>query len=178
VSKTNNDTPGAKPLLILGVVAALLLVGLIYYTQRGPAPTYDPNNPPDVKAEKAESKYQATFYKDGNLVTEERTLATGEDAVVMSVNDALASIPAVAPESRLVETTREGDTLELKFTSNFTQTYGTDDESNVIKAIMKAVDANSTAEMVVFLTVNGQAIETLGSIDLVGPQSVRDWIGG
>ncbi|MEO7454508.1 MAG: hypothetical protein ABIV13_07070, partial [Fimbriimonadales bacterium] len=137
MSKTNKDTPGFKPLLILGVVAAMLLVGLIYYTQRGPSPTYDPNSPPDVKAETAEQKYQATFYRDGKLVTEERKLAEGEDAVVQSVNDALASIPAVAPESRLVETSRDGDTLALKFTSNFTQTYGTDDESNVIQAIMK-----------------------------------------
>jgi hypothetical protein len=178
VSRTSGDTPGAKPLVILGIVAALLLGGLIWYTQRGPSPTYDPQNPPDIKAERTERKYVATFYRDGQLVSEERTLTEGQDAVVESVNSALASIPAVAPEARLVETQREGDTLALRFTSNFTQTYGTDDESNVITAVMKAVSLNSDADMVVFEIVDGKPIETLGSIDLVGPQSVRDWIGG
>jgi hypothetical protein len=43
---------------------------------------------------------------------------------------------------------------------------------------MKAVSLNSDAETVVFETVNGDQIETLGSGDLVGPQSVRVWTGG
>ena len=43
---------------------------------------------------------------------------------------------------------------------------------------MKAVDVNSDADTVEFETINGQQIETLGSVDLVGPQSIRDWIGG
>lgn len=178
MGKTNRDTPGPAPLIIMGVIAALLLGGLYYYTQRGPSPKYDPVNPPDVNSERTETKYRATFYRDGELVTEERTLAPGSNAVVESVNDALSSIPAVAPEARLVEAVREGRNLVLRFTSNFTQTYGTDDESNVIQAIMKAVDVNSDADTVEFETINGQQIETLGSVDLVGPQSIRDWIGG
>ena len=178
MSRTNGDTPGAKPLIILGVIAALLLGGLIWYTQRGPSPKYDPLDPPDVKAERADAKYMATFYKDGQLVTEERTLAEGEDPVVLGVNSALESIPAVPPEARLVETAKEGNTVVLRFTSSFTQTYGTDDESNVITAIMKAVSVNSTADTVEMETMDGRPIETLGSIDLVGPQSIRDWIGG
>ena len=77
-----------------------------------------------------------------------------------------------------METAKEGNTLVLRFTSSFTQTYGTDDESNVITAIMKAVSVNSTADTVEMETMDGRPIETLGSIDLVGPQSIRDWIGG
>lgn len=179
MSRIKNDTPGPKPLIILGVMAAVILGGLIYYTQFGPSPKYDPLNPPDVAADRdPKPTYQAAFYKDGKLVVEAREINPGQDPVVESVNGALDSIPAVAPEARLVETSRSGDTLTLKFTSNFTQTYGTDDESNVIQAVMKAVDLNSDAESVVFETVNGQPIETLGSADLVGPQSIRDWIGG
>ena len=178
MSKTKGDTPGAKPLVILGVVAALLLGGLIWYTQRGPSPKYDPLDPPDIKAERQDKKYVATFYKDGKLTSEERTLAEGDDPVVEGVNAALASIPAVPPEARLQETAREGNKMVLRFSNTFTQTYGTDDESNVINAIMKAVSLNSDVDTVEFETMDGHAVETLGSIDLVGPQSIRDWIGG
>jgi hypothetical protein len=180
VSKTKKDTPGPGILVILGVVAALLLGGLIYYTQRGPSPTYDPQKPPDVNAEKNGEKvsYDAAVFKGGKLVVEKRQADAGADLVVESVNAALESISAVPPEARLVETKMDGEVLKLRFTSSFNQTYGTDDESNVIKGIMKAVDLNSDVKTVELETVNGQPIEPLGNSDLVGPQSVRDWIGG
>jgi hypothetical protein len=182
--KTSKDTPGFGPLTILGVIAALVLAGLIYYAKFGPSPTYDPKNPPDVNAEKGNGEkemgvtYDAAVYRNGKLVIEKRTAPAGTDPVVASVNSVLESIPAVPPEARLQETKRDGDTMKLKFTSNFTQTYGNDDESNVITGVMKAVSANSDVKFVVFETVNGSPIETLGNADLVGPQSVRDWIGG
>ncbi|MDQ2986250.1 MAG: hypothetical protein M3R13_05950 [Armatimonadota bacterium] len=180
MSKNNRrETPGAAPLLVLGAIALALLVGLIYYVQRGPGPRYNPQSPPDVQAEKnKEITYQATVYRDGKLVVEKGTAPSGSDPVVESVNGVLESIPAVPPEARLSETERNGSTLTLKFTSNFDQTYGTDDESNVISGIMKAVDLNSDADTVVFETVTGKPIESLGSVDITGPQSIRDWIGG
>lgn len=177
---SKRDTPSATPLVILGVIALAVFLGLVYYVRSGPSPKYDRNNPPDVQAEKNGDAvgYTAAVWKDGKLVQEERTAPKGTDIVVASVNDALASIPAVQPEAKLVETEQDGKNLKLKFTTNFIQTYGTDDERDILTAIMKAVSLNSDAESVVFETVNGEQIETLGSGDLVGPQSVRSWTGG
>lgn len=177
---SKRDTPSATPLIILGVIALAVFVGLVYYVRSGPTPRYDPANPPDVQAEQNGDAvgYTAAVWKDGKLVEEERTAPKGTDIVVASVNAALESIPAVQPEARLVESEKDGKNLKLKFTSNFNQTYGTDDERNIVTAIMKAVSLNSDTETVVFETVNGEQIETLGSGDLVGPQSVRAWTGG
>lgn len=177
---SKRDTPSATPLVILGLVALAVFLGLVYYVRSGPSPKYDRNNPPDVQAQQNGDAvgYTAAVWKDGKLVQEERTAPKGTDIVVAAVNDALGSISAVQPEARLVETEREGDNLKLKFTTNFNQTYGSDDERNILTAIMKAVSLNSDAENVVFETVNGDQIQTLGSGDLVGPQSVRVWTGG
>jgi hypothetical protein len=177
---SKRDTPSATPLIILGLVALAVFIGLVYYVRSGPSPKYDPKNPPDVQAQQNGDAvgYTAAVWKEGKLVEEERTAPKGTDIVVASVNDALESITAVQPEARLMETEMEGKNLKLKFTSNFNQTYGTDDERNIMTAVMKAVSLNSDAETVVFETVNGDQIETLGSGDLVGPQSVRVWTGG
>jgi hypothetical protein len=177
---SKRDTPSATPLIILGVVALAVFLGLVYYVRSGPSPRYDSDNPPDIQAELNGDAvgYTAVVWKNGRLVEEERTAPKGTDIVVASVNSALESIPAVQPEARLEETERDGKNLKLKFTTNFNQTYGTDDERSIITAVMKAVSLNSDAENVVFETINGDQIETLGSGDLVGPQSVRTWTGG
>ena len=178
---SRRDTPGSRPLIVLAVVAAVVLGGLIFYVLRGPAPRYDRTNPPDMSAERppagAEISYTAAVFKNGKLTTEKRSAPKGSDPLVLAVNDSLESIPAVQPEARLVSAEKDGSNLKLKFTSNFNQTYGTDDEKNVLDALMKAVSLNSKAETVTLETVNGDPIETLGSVDLVGPQSIRDWIG-
>lgn len=178
MSRKSGDTPGALPLVLLSVVAVILLGGLIWYTQRGPSPRYDQENPPDVHGDQTETgvSYQALVYKDGQLVAEKKTAPVGSDPVVESVNSVLGSIPAVAPESRLLETKRDGDNLLLVFSTNFSQTYGTDDEAAVIKGVMAAVSKNSTAKTVTFELDNGVGIDTLGNVDLTGPLTVSDWL--
>jgi hypothetical protein len=179
---SKRDTPGPGPLIGLAAIAALVLGGLIFYVLRGPAPRYDRENPPKIGTQEPppenEITYTAAVFKDGKLTSVKRTAPEGSDPVVLAVNDSLESIPAVQPEARLVSAEPDGKNLKLKFTSNFNQTYGTDDEKNVLDALMKAVSMNSKAETVTLETVNGEPIETLGSADLVGPQSIRDWIGG
>ncbi|MGI8923386.1 MAG: GerMN domain-containing protein [Fimbriimonadales bacterium] len=177
--KTKKDTPGAGPLVVMGVLAAVVLGGLIYYVKFGPPADLAP--PVDgAKAGKNVRVNVPVARVDGadtTFNTESQELPPGTDVIEASVNGFLETIPAVQPEARLITVKYEGENAELQFSSNFRQTYGTDDESMIVQGIMKAVASNSKVKTVTF-TEGGKPIESLGSIDLTGPQSVQDWMGG
>lgn len=174
--KTKKDTPGSGPLVVLAVLAIIVAGGLFYYVKYGP--TKEPMSPKTGRPTSRKVEIpKATAGNDGaTFSSETRDLPEGTDAIEASVNGFLESVPAVQPEARLQAVKYEGDNAELEFSSNFNQTYGTDDESIIIKGIMKAVSANKPDVKTVTFLAGGKPIETLGSIDLEGPQNVHDWL--
>ena len=177
--KTKKDTPGAWPLIVMGVLAAVVLGGLVYYVKYGPPADLAPRTSGAQTGKKVRVNVPVAKVDgaDTTFNTESQELPPGTDVIEASVNGFLATIPAVQPEARLVEVKYEGDNAELRFSSNFRQTYGTDDESTILQGIMKAVASNSKVKTVTF-TEGGKPIENIGSIDLTGPQSIEEWIRG
>lgn len=175
--KTKKDTPGSGPLVVLAVLAIIVAGGLFYYVKYGP--TKQPTSPKDGRPTigRKVTIPKATAGNEGaTFSSETRDIPEGTDAIEASVNGFLESVPAVQPEARLQAVKYEGDNAELEFSSNFNQTYGTDDESIIIKGIMKAVSSNKPNVKTVTFLAGGKPIETLGSIDLEGPQNVHDWL--
>jgi lipoprotein-anchoring transpeptidase ErfK/SrfK len=177
MGKTKRDTPGAGPLIVLGVVAALILGVLIYYVKSSPIadlkPTAPDRNAPHVTVRIPVIKRAGP---DPRFDMEVRQMQAGADPVIESVNAFLEATHIVQPEARLVSAKVEGDNITLDFTTNFNQSYGTDDEAMLIKGIMRALNSNCRSKTATF-TAGGKPIETLGNIDITGPQKIRDWLG-
>ncbi|MBA3725423.1 MAG: GerMN domain-containing protein [Armatimonadetes bacterium] len=180
--KTKGDTPGAKPLLILAVIAALLFGGLIYYVKYGPTSKTKPDNPDVISLEKPPANEVTVTVPvaqgggpGGKFTTRTMKVPAGSDKIVASVNAFLEGTKIVQPEARLIDVKYAQGNAALNFSSNFNQTYGTDDEVTLVQGIMRAVKANSDAKTVTFLAAN-KPISTLGSIELDGPQSLKEWL--
>jgi hypothetical protein len=180
--KSKGDTPGAKPLLIMAVIAALIFGGLIYYVKYGPTSKTKPDNPDVVALEKPQAKEITITVPvpkgggpQGSFTNRTVKVPAGSDKVVASVNAFLEDTKIVQPEARLIDVKYDQGNAALNFSSNFNQTYGTDDEVTIVQGIMRAVKANSDVKTVTFLAAN-EPISTLGSIDLAGPQSLKEWL--
>lgn len=177
--KAKGDTPGAKPLIFLAVIAAMLFAALVYYVKYGPTSKIEPDNPAVVAKRPGQITIEVPVPKgggpQGTFDSRKINVPAGTDPVLASVNAFLEGSKIVQPEARLVEVKREQDNEVLNFSSNFNQTYGTDDEVTLIQGILRAVKANSDAKTVTFLA-GGKPMATLGSIDLSGPQSIKEWL--
>lgn len=179
MTRKTKDTPGAKPLIILALIAVILFAGLIYYVKYGPTAELKPidNAQPAAASDRVQVPVAVGGGPDAAFEMKTVDVPKGQDPVMFAVNHFLESLSFVQPEAKLLDVHYEGENVELVFSSNFRQTYGTDDEATIIKGILRAVQANSKAKTATFME-GGKPIETLGSTDLAGPQSIRDWTSG
>lgn len=179
MSRRSKDTPGAKPLIWMAVIAAAMFGGLFYYVKFGPTSKLTPLERTSTPAEtEVIVPVPGKGGQDDNFTTKSIKLPKGSDPIVASVNAYLDGLKFVQPEARLLEVKYDKGNAELRFSSNFRQFYGTDDEATIIKGIVRAVAANNSNIKTVTFTENGKPIDTLGQADLTGPQPVKDWISG
>ncbi len=163
---------------IVGVVAAVaVVVGLAYYVATGPPKDVrgHEDGGPGVGGPEAppvgEVKVSVPFEQGGKVEWREETKpATSKDPVVDAVNRFFVA-SNIAPDARLVKTTRDGANLRLDFSNLFTRGYGTDDEQVLLEGIFRAVRDNSDAETVEFFE-DGSPAQGLGNLELEGPQTV------
>jgi hypothetical protein len=159
----------------LAVVAIAILGFLIYYAKFGPQAEIKP----EPGTQGAGSMIQVPVAQGGGQDLKFGMTSVkaepGIDPAVTAVNAFLGSLPFVQPEARLLAITYERENAILQFSSNFRTTYGTDDEATLVKGVIKAVSMNSKVKSITF-TEGGRDLDTLGNIDLVGPQSVADWL--
>lgn len=167
------------PVAVLGVCAALV-GGLTYYVAAGPGRQVpDELKRPD-KAEQDKggptegvTVLKPKFEKDGSLGFDKRTHtpSPGQDPMVAAVNEYLKGVPAVPKDAQLLSAKVEGGIAMLNFNTAFASGYGTEDEQAIVNGVLASMAQFPGVSQVQFM-VDGKPLDSLGNIDLSGPQPV------
>jgi hypothetical protein len=112
-------------------------------------------------------------YVEDDLKFESETKAPPKsvDRKVYAVNSYLEGVAAVSSKARCKFCDVKDGLARLDFTTEFDQTYGSDDERTIVEGILTTMGQFEDVDTVQFL-VNGQPLETLGNIDLTETQRV------
>ena len=179
---TNKSKQSNKFPLILIAVGVLGVGALAGYAKFGPA-----NRVPEDQLRREESAAKDSpnrrendevlvmkpEYQGDELVFKTTTEKTpeGEDARKYAVREYLKSISAIPKEAKLLDCTVSNGIATLNFNSAFAAGYGTEDERTIVEGILTVLGQFDDVEGVIF-HVDGQPVDTLGNIDLGGPQKV------
>lgn len=168
---------------IVPILAIAGFLSLAYYAKYGPpadVPRKDATKPFGFEGRSAAKPQNArtvlvprAVERSGRVewVTEPKEASAESDAVIVAVN-AFLQTSGIAKDARLVSTRLDGDTISLHFERLTARGYGSDDESTLIKGILRAVKLNSSAKRAIFLE-GEERLLSLGMIDLSEPQPVR-----
>src|SRR5690606_5920316 len=88
-----------------------------------------------------------------------------------AVREYLKSISAIPREAKLLDCTVSNGIATLNFNSAFAAGYGTEDERTIVEGILTTLGQFEDIEGVIF-HMDGRPLDTLGNIDLGGPQKV------
>jgi hypothetical protein len=168
-----SNQPSLAILLALGI---LLFGGLATYVAMSPnAKVPDEmkrQNPPQPK--EGEAKI-FTPKPDGNDITLDadiKPVPKGENPMVFAVNQFLEKAKVTDPKAKLLGVELEADGLAiLYFNQAFRQTYGTHDEMTLLDGIRASMGQFPAVNRIKF-TIEGEALETLGGVDLTEPIDV------
>ena len=177
----------SRTVLIVILGSALGLSGLAFYASKGDAnkipaqerrqsfgePSVEVQVKPKTSLGKVEV-FNAT-YKGDDLVfsSTELSVPKDESPIVFSLNEYLDTLEFVDKKARVVGAVLSEESGEVKIscTQGMRQTYGTEDESTLFNGIR--VVLGQFPQIKTFkLLIEGQPIETFGSVDLTEPITV------
>jgi hypothetical protein len=189
VTRKKSNARGATAVILVGV---FVVTGLAAYVANGPA-KYVPKDelrPEATHETKDQTKPHVSIstqdkgkpqdvtlltpkFTNGDLTFEKSKGVAGEgkDAILKVVNEYLAKIPAVPKEGRLTDVEQHGGIATLKFTPEFENGYGSEDEEMIIVGILTSLAQFPEIKKAQF-TIEGKQLESLGHMDLTTPQHV------
>jgi hypothetical protein len=180
-TKKNQGTKPVLALLLVGVVGAVALAAYVKYTDANHVP--DDLRRPEQASKIKEGTNPATAQKHVNVLTPElkgtdlelkgqRTeVPTGQDPMVFAVNEYLKNSHITPEGARAVGVQVKDGVAYLDFSREFKQSYGSLDERNLLQGICTTLGQFSSVQKVQF-QVDGQPLETLGSVELTDPIDV------
>lgn len=190
-SKSNPNTSGKRAVVILACLGTVGFVALAAYTKMSPR-IVDPEVRPkaqntgnlgnDVVGSKPipmparqPKKIVVLTPERGSLEPkfhrESKSVPDGEDAWLMATNGFLENSGIVPPDARAVSTRLEDRTLVIDFTASFRKSYGSADESAILKGLQLSIGQFPEIDKI-RLTVEGKPLDTLGNVDLSEPIDV------
>jgi hypothetical protein len=160
---------------LAGAALALFLV-LFWYVKVGPPSDLKPkdqNLSPQPPAPKSYAFIPKVTFQDGEPHWElhKEEIQNNADPLLEAINRFLKE-SGIAPKAKLTAVRARGKQAELYFENLFEQSYGTDNDSLLLEGIFKAIKENSSFETVFFLE-SGKPAQTLGNLDVEGPQKIR-----
>lgn len=166
---------GDKSLITSVLLVCIVVgVGVAAYVKLAPANVV-PNEPVTTEEQEGGAGVQllTPYYVDNELrfKQEQTEVPANVDPKVFAVNRYLRTAKPVPHDAELVSCTVEGSVATLDFNAAFGISYGTDDESTVVNGILATMGQFPDVSYVKFL-VEGRELETLGNLDLTGPQDV------
>ncbi|MEM4408302.1 MAG: GerMN domain-containing protein [Candidatus Caldarchaeum sp.] len=167
---------GPSLLWFLAGAALAIFFALFWYVRVGPPNTLQPKSQDSVAKTSTFKHYARVPYltiEDGEprWTIREEEISPKADKLQEAINRFLEE-SAIAPKAELTSVQVRGNQVELYFENLFEKSYGTDNDSLLLEGIFKAIKENSHYGTVVFLE-NGKPAQTLGNLDVEGPQKVR-----
>lgn len=107
------------------------------------------------------------------LDSKSERVPAGADEILFAVNRFLEEAKVSPSQAKAQGAKLDGDLLTLDFNKPFDKRYGTEDEQTLVKGILAAASQFEGVKRVK-LTVEGEALESLGNIDLTEPQPVEN----
>jgi spore germination protein GerM len=164
--------------IVAMLVGAAVLASVVHYVKDSPAASVPPerHRSQEDPAQGLRSPDKVTVYRPryegDDLVFDKTTKATKEeDPKVFALNEYLKSLPMVPKEARVRSVKVKAGVATVDFTAAFATTYGTEDEQTVVKGLLTTLGQFEDVNEAV-LTVEGRPLDTLGHLDLAGPQKV------
>lgn len=130
----------------------------------------------EAPTEKSENSVMVmTPHEDSSGVTfkaSSRKLKSGEDGMLVSVQEGLKLISAVPKDARVLSIERKGSQAIVQVNDKFSSGYGTDEEAAILESIRQTL-AQFPEIQTFTIECEGKQLTTLGQFDLTKPVNVR-----